>query len=349
MSLWKRGNVWWCGFIARGERVQQSTGTSNRREAELVYHKLRVEYQEKPLAVSKADPTMTVEVLVALFLTSGAARPHHKERLKFLLPFFGDIRVLDLTRGLADDYRRVRKREKPVSDATVNRDLSTLRHILYWAVDHGVLQSNPLARVRMVAEPLKFRKIVSPGEEQRLLAAAPPHLAAMITAAVDTGMRRGEITNQRWEDIDLERRLIHVTKSKTISGQHREIPMTTRVHALLAAQAKQEGFVFTFRGEQVHLVKTAWKHTLRRAQLRHFRFHDLRHTFNTRLMEAGIVPDVRMALMGHSSGNRVHSAYTHVELPAKRRAIAQLEAWLKEESNNDVQQGGRRDGDQENA
>jgi hypothetical protein len=61
------------------------------------------------------------------------------------------------------------------------------------------------------------------------------------------------------------------------------------------------------------------------------RLHDLRHTFNTRLMEAGVLQEIRMALMGHSSGSKVHSIYTHIELPAKRKAIRLLESWVNQQ------------------
>src|SRR5207245_3286072 len=70
------------------------------------------------------------------------------------------------------------------------------------------------------------------------------------------------------------------------------------------------------------------------AGIRYFRFHDLRHTFNTRLMEAGVLQDVRKALMGHSSGEEVNSLYTHVELPVKREAIRKLEAWIDVQRQN---------------
>ena len=70
---------------------------------------------------------------------------------------------------------------------------------------------------------------------------------------------------------------------------------------------------------------------MRRAELRYFRFHDLRHAFNTRLLEAGVQQEIRKALMGHSSGEEVNSIYTHVELPAKREAIRKLERWVAAE------------------
>jgi len=141
--------------------------------------------------VVQVDPHMTVAALTARFLTSSAARQHHTDRLKFLLPFFGAMPIAKITKGLAEEYRHQRKLDKPVSDATVNRDLSTLKKLLYWGVDQGLLATNPLARLRMVSEPRIFRKIVSVSEEERLLKAAPEHLREIDIVALDTGMRRG--------------------------------------------------------------------------------------------------------------------------------------------------------------
>lgn len=75
------------------------------------------------------------------------------------------------------------------------------------------------------------------------------------------------------------------------------------------------------------ILKKSWKTAVKKAGIRYLRFHDLRHTFNTRLMEAGVTQDVRKALMGHSDGD-INATYTHVELPMKRQAIRQLDAWV---------------------
>jgi integrase len=168
-------------------------------------------------------------------------------------------------------------------------------------------------------------------EESKLIASAAPHLVPIIIAALDSGMRRGELLTERWEHIDFNRRVLLVTHSKTPGGEAREIPLTGRLTELLVTLARQkpEGVVFTFKGRPISRIKTAWKAALRRAGIRYSRFHDLRHTFNTRLMEAGVVQDVRKALMGHSSGEEVNSLYTHVELPVKREAIRKLEAWVE--------------------
>jgi integrase len=160
-----------------------------------------------------------------------------------------------------------------------------------------------------------------------LLGAAKDHLHVMVVMALDTGMRRGEITGQRWEDIDFSRKLLFVTRSKTPEGESREIPLTGRLHELLFKDRKSEGLVIGFHGKPVRIIKRTWKTALKNAGIRHVRFHDLRHTFNTRLMEAQVLQEVRMALMGHSAGSRVHATYTHIELPVKREAIRKLEQW----------------------
>jgi integrase len=331
VSLLKRGNVWWSYFYLDGIRHQYSTGATNRRQAETIEARLKEEANNRRFQVVQADPHMTFAALAARFLAGGTARPHHIYHLKFLLPFFGETPVLRLTKPMAEEFRNRRKREKagtPIKDATVNRDLSVLRHILYWAVDEQLLEGNPLARLKMARERRTKRQVLSLAEEQRLLPAASPHLRAMIITALDTGMRRGEITSQRWEDVDLDRGLLYVTRSKTPDGEAREIPLTKRLFALLSESRKDEGIVFDYQGQQVRILKTAWKTALKKGGVRHVRFHDLRHTFNTRLMEAGVLQEIRMALMGHSAGSKVHATYTHIELPAKREAIRKLEAWV---------------------
>ena len=162
----------------------------------------------------------------------------------------------------------------------------------------------------------------------------------LVIAALDTGMRRGELLSERWEHIDFSRRLLFVTHSKTAGGEAREIPLTTRLFELLSAAPQKEGLVFLFKGRPLRRIKTAWAAAIRRAGIRYYRFHDLRHTFNTRLMEAGVMQEVRKALMGHSSGEDVHSIYTHVELPAKREAIRKLEAWVEAQRHMSAEEGG---------
>jgi integrase len=331
MTLWKRGNVFWAYVYVNGIRHAKSTGTGNRRLAEQIEQRFKEELNLKRQGVSQLAPEMPFGELAARFLSDGIHKPWHVDRLKVLLPYFGETPIGQITKNLALAYRRHRHAEKTLSETTVNRDLEALRRMLFWAVDEGLLSANPLSRVRMVRERRKPRFVLSVHEENRLLQSAAPHLRSIIIIALDTGMRRGEILAQRWEHIDLDRGLLLVTHSKTAEGEAREIPLTARLAELLRSQQQPDGLVFTYKGRPIKKIKTAWKAAIRRAGIRYHRFHDLRHAFNCRLMEAGVLQEVRKALMGHSSGEDVHSIYVHVELPMKREAIRKLEAWFREQ------------------
>ncbi len=330
MSLFKRGHIYYSYVWLKGVRHSRRTGTGNRREAELIELEFKKELQlmlEKP----KLDPSLEFGALAARFLANGNVKPYHLDRLKVLLPYFTLVPIGKLNRSLVADYKKRRLAQRALAPATLNRDVQVLRHLLFWAIDEGYLLTNPLSRIPMERVRRKPKAILSVTEEVSLLRAASPHLRDIIIAAADTGMRRGELLHQLWEQVDLERKLLWVTKSKTAEGEAREIPLTHRLMDVLYRLRQPKGLVFRFKDKPINRIKTTWRTAIRKGLTRHFRFHDLRHTFNTRLMEAGVMQEVRKALMGHSSGEDVHSMYTHVELPTKREAIARLEAWCAQE------------------
>jgi integrase len=355
MSLYKRGSVWWSYVYVDGVRHAKSTGTTNRRIAEKIDQQYKEELALARLGMRVPVPEMTFGELAARFIAEASPKRYHLDRLKILLPYFGGVPIGRINKGLAREFRADRHAQKQISETTVNRDLEALRHLLYWAVDEGLLAANPLSRMPLVRERRIPRRVMSVAEEGQLLQAAAPHLRAIIIAALDAGMRRGELLGERWEHVDLRRGLLSVTRSKTAGGEGREIPLTRRLQALLAASAQPNGLLFTFKGQPIRIVKTAWKAAIRRAGISYYRFHDLRHAFNTRLMEAGVMQEVRKALMGHSSGEEVNSIYTHVELPMKRDAIRKLEEWVTQqealakekerESNGNADSIERRDAD----
>jgi len=271
---------------------------------------------------------MPFEELASRFRASAALKNWHLGSLKFLLLFFKCVPICGITKNLVLEYQHWRHSQKKVSESTVKHDLQCLKHVLFWAVDEGLLAINCLSRVPLPRVPRKCRPIMSVGEEQELLAAAAPHLKYVIIMALDTGMRRGEILHQKWEDIDFSRGLLSVSRSKTPEGAAREIPLTDRLFDLLWESRENEGVIVTFKERSIASLKSAWGSALRRSGIRHYRFHDLRHTFNCRLLEAGVMQEIRKALMGHSSGEDVHATYVHIELPQKREAIHRLQAWV---------------------
>ncbi len=330
MSLMKRGNVWWAYFYIDGIRHQHSTGTSNKKQAELIEMKLKSEANAKRFQVVEVDPKLTFAELVTKFIASGDAKKHHLDRLKFLLPYFSDIQIKRITHDLVAEYRKYRHSQKILTVATLNRDVIAMRHILYWGLRKQLIVANPLRGVPMERERRKKRPIISVAEEIALIDAAAKHLKEIIAFALDTGMRRIEILNQQWEDVDFFHRLLYVTRSKTPEGEAREIPLTDRVLAILEARKQKQGLVFTFQGEQLLRVKTAWKSALLRAQVRHFRLRDLRHAFNNRLIFCGVEREIRKSLMGHAD-SETHDIYINVDLKLKTEAIGKLHEWWKQE------------------
>lgn len=336
MSLMKRGDVYWSYLYLDGIRYQKSTGTCNLREATKIELRFREELNRKRHQIIEPHPEMLFGELWVRFRAEGECRAWHIDRMKVLFPYWGAVPIGRINKSMVVEYRRRRHAAKTVTDTTINRDLEALRHILFWAVDGGLLFANPLKGMHLTPERRKPRSVMTVAEEEELLTAAAPHLRLIIIAALDTGMRRGELTHQLWEHVDFTRRLLFVTRSKTAEGEGREIPLSERVCSLLLALRKQDGLVFTYNNRPVRILKTAWKSAIRRAGIKWYRFHDMRHTFNTRLMEAGVMQEVRKSLMGHSSGEDVNAIYTHVELPAKREAIRKLEVWLTTQMRGDI-------------
>jgi len=295
--------------------------------AEAVDRKFEEELLRQRHGIVAYRPEMKFGELTALFCASGCFKDWHNERLKLLLPFFTEMPITAISKKLVRDYRHKRIAGKAITEATVNRDLQCLRRILYWAVEERFISENPLASLHLERERRKKRPILSVAEEERLLACSAPHLKKLIVGALNTGMRRGELFRQLAEDVHIETNVLYVSHSKTPEGEAREIPLTAELRKLLAQLNVAKGPLFTFGGKPHRQIKTAWHGAIRRAGIRYIPFHYLRHTYNVRLMEAGVAREIRMALLGHSFGD-VHENYEHIELPAKREAVRKLEAWL---------------------
>ena len=335
MSLWRRpSGIYESHLMVDGVRYRKSTGTSNKRLAEKVDRKHEEGLLARRFQVEQHEfrPGMKFAELATRFTANGVAKPWHLDRLKIILPYFAGMEIGHINKSVVERFRAYRHSQRKLTETTINRDLECLRRILYWAVDEGVLPANPLTRIKLEKPRRKKRPVMSLAEEGKLLLASAPHLKRINICALDTGMRRGEILSQDWKDVDLSRRVLVVTHSKTAGGESREIPMTERLYQMLTENPQAEGLIFTYEEKPLTRIKTAWKAAVRRAQIRAFRFKDLRATFNSRLIEAGVIKDVRKELMGHSRNEDTNDLYSHIELPLLREAIAKLETWRNQQS-----------------
>jgi len=332
MSLYKRGGKYTSYICINNVRYARALGTGNKQEAVRREIEFRNELDARRSTKSNLEPEMRFAELATRFLGSGLATPYSTDRVKKLIRHFGDTPLNEIGKPLANEYRRMRVQTEKVTDATVDHDLGVFRRVLFYALDEGILLSNPLSRVRMSGLRRVRRPVLSLEEEPLLIEAAAAHVKPLIISGLDTGMRRGELFSQLAEDVDLYQKTLAVTHSKTRGGELRIIPLTGRMVTLLSTMPRK-GLIFTFRAAKLETLRGSWWTAIRNSGIRPIQFKQLRHTFNTRLMCAGVIEDVRMELMGHSQGRprSTNSIYTHIDLPILRQAIRRLEDWTAEQ------------------
>lgn len=239
---------------------------------------------------------------------------------------YGDIRTLR-----AERLRTPTKGNKQRSITSVNRELALLRRMLNVAQREGWLIRNPFNfgdPLISVADERKRERILTLEEEARLLAAcAHPrraHLRAIVVAALDTGMRRGELLKLRWSDIDFENLLITVRAFNTKTMRERQIAMTMRLTTELQSlwdESPEDTETLVFG---VDSVKRSFGSARKVAGLSDLRFHDLRHTHATRLVASHIpLAEVGRAL-GHTQANTTYR-YVNANVETARRAASVLD------------------------
>ena len=159
-------------------------------------------------------------------------------------------------------------------------------------------------------------------EEVRLFCHAAPHLRRLMMVAVDTGGHRGELLSLDWHSVDLSRNTITFLDTK--NGEDRSTRLTDRAkRVLVEVGPKPTGSVFTFRGKPIRSIKSSFDKPCRKAGIENFRFHDLRHTFASRLVQKGIPLYEVMHLTGHKSFDMVQR-YAHLGPDFQERAIMAL-------------------------
>src|SRR3989475_1847596 len=324
---WDNG-TWWIEFSLQGQYIHQSIpGARTQAQAERAESQLREAVYER-----RYDPGRKLfsEFVDETFLPwSRANKRSYREdeqRSVTLKDFLGEKHLRDIKPMMIERFKRERlatptkhvkeDRPRPRTPASVNRDLACLSKILSMAFDNELIDSNPMRRVRLLQESPSRERFITVDEEKKLFAQLTgrrDHIRSVVTIALNTGMRRGEILGLQWEHVNFLARTVFIAKSKT--GKTRTIPMNEVVFEELKAlkqDARAEDCVFSNARTAVNIdsIKTGWRNACEDAGLVNLRFHDTRHTFATRLRANGVHEwDIR-DLLGHTSG-RMTSVYTH--------------------------------------
>ena len=190
---------------------------------------------------------------------------------------------------------------------------------------------------RVSMEPVRNEvdRWLTANEEERLMAASSPWLREIMVFALHTGMRQGEILNLQWQDVDFVRGVLMVMQSK--NGTRRTIPLNAIVYELLAAKQATtratRGSVFTTpRGHELHVRYLAREfcEARDRAGIPDFRFHDMRHTFATRLVQRGVDLYKVQRLLGHKT-SLMTQRYAHHSPESLRDGVRVLDPSPRQE------------------
>jgi len=337
MSVGKRKGspFWWYDFTVHGNRFRGSTETADLTQAKAIEAKLRTD------AVMgrhfKQREQITLDALLGRYwleyarhLKSGTRAVRH--HCRHILTHFGRTMLLHEIDD-ADVAALKAKLRATVSDSTVNRVLSTLRKIINVATQEWEYQG-PDVRIKkhMLPEPEARTRWLSEEEAERLIAGAADHLKKPIRFALLSGVRLGNIIGLRWEQIRFDQGEIEFRiKSNIPGGKLLVLPMSHELRTLLlSCDPKHAGVVFMrqFKDkdrppEPIGKFRRSFKTACQRAGITNFRFHDLRHTAATWMVQRGVPLDLVQEVLGHTD-IATTKKYAHRDFAEKRAALDKL-------------------------
>lgn len=213
--------------------------------------------------------------------------------------------------------------KKPLATSTVRLEMSLLSNFFDIArIEWGLCDGNPVANVRKPKAPPGRDRRLTPREERLILRYAHSHsnhdLFSIISLALETAMRQGEILSLRWEHVNIKTRIAHLPETK--NGSKRDVPLSIKARdALIRMGPKQSGRVFGYTNDG---LKSTWRFMLARLNIQDLHFHDLRHEAISRLFELGSLDMMEVAaISGHKSLSML-KRYTHLKA---QRLVRKLE------------------------
>src|SRR5215471_9405378 len=218
--------------------------------------------------------------------------------------------------------------ERPLSPAAVNRPLAVLRHLLRLAHEEwGALESIP--RIRTEKEPQGRLRWLTKEEANELLDACRrsrnPALADLVEFALFTGVRQGEALGLTWDHVDRARGVIRLEVTK--SGRRRDVPLNANADAVLARRRTPAAKGYVFGSRNWNSFRSAWEAAMASAGIERFRFHDLRHTFASWLVQRGRTMREVQEALGHQTITMT-MRYSHLAPDHLRAAVAALDGML---------------------
>lgn len=303
-GIYQRGDspYWWIDVVLpNGRRIRQSTRTKYRDEAEALLTKLKHDaFREAHLGIKPQRTWQEAVVRYLVVKSNLRSIKDVKRTCRKLDPYFGRLTLDQITGDLI--WRVIQgELKKGNKAATVNRYLALIRCLLRMARDEWQwITSFP--KIRMLTGEVERDRWLNRDEAQRLIAACPPHLTALVRFALATGCRASEIKGLEWNRVDLERKTAWLNQTK--NGTPRGVPLNhDAVSVLESVTGQHSRFCFSYQGNPItwEITNSAWHTALAKAGIEDFRFHDLRHTWASWHRQAGTSCDELKDLGGWKS------------------------------------------------
>ena len=352
MGVFYRKGFYWIDFYDNNGKRHRKKVAPQKSVAQLVLKEIQCKIAKKEFLGIEDKKILFKEFVLKNFLPNARVRlsPTTFTRTNIILDkhLFSafDCYLHQINRQSIENY--IEKRAQEVKPATVNREFSLLRSILNYAKSLGFLKENPCKGVKELKEPPGRIRYLTREEICSLLWACDPetlkqnpynagrsfskllvaYLKPIVLVALYTGMRRSEIINLKWEDINFKEKKIFLEKTK--NGERRIIPMPEIIFKTFKSLPRQLHSNKVFPDINGNMVTAAFERACKRAGISDFRFHDLRHTFASYLTMSGANLRLVQNLLGHKD-LRMTIRYSHLSPEHLQEAVNTLEKVLARE------------------
>lgn len=322
MAVYKTNKKWYCKFQLNGERRHfLCAGATTEKEALRLENQFKYKLQQQQNGVIPKDekkyPSLK-KVLDNYLKYSLLNRKVYKQdvaRVKLVLSFWGETRkanaiVLSDIEELKSHLISIGRKPK-----TVNLYLGILRTAYNLALDNEWLEKNPF-KGKKVNFKLKPRAIeyLKKDDENKLDSFMPDYFQPILITALNSGLRRGNIINLKWKQLDFNFRTIEITENK--GNKHIKLPMNDTLYELFSNMEKISDYVFinprTGNKWNTTAFNKEWRTIRQKAGLNNLKFHGLRHTVATRLAKENVPIPIIKEVMTHSDISTTMQ-YTHVD------------------------------------
>lgn len=332
MGLYRRGKIYWFTTMQDGKRIQVSTKTDSKRLAEAIYAKAKTEVIEgRWFENVRSKNKYTFKELAEKYHDWCKGRQRAYGVKKYIIDKFLKMKMiselrLDEFSNLHIEQLQTDAINSKYQIAYINKITAVLSHMFTKAVDWGMMSESTLKRVRK-AKPLKGEnrrlRYLSTEECQALINACDNHLRPIVVTALNTGMRKSEILNLTWDNLDLRHGFILLDRTK--NGDRREVPINKTLRTTLQGIARRLDVPYVFYNPitgkpYTKNLKRSFQTALKKAGIRDFKFHDLRHTFASQLIMANIDLTTVKELLGHRD-IKMTLRYSHLAPSHKVKAV----------------------------